>query len=80
MFWLEVSVAATSRLVANALYAAGWPVELWLRRFLGADHQVIGPALFRYGLVFSLALTLFPVALAALLVVNRWLGRPIAGW
>ena len=79
-FFIDWQIVLLYGVVANALYTAGWMVELWLRRFLGADHPVIGPVLFRYGLVFSLALTLMPLGLAVLLILNRLLGRPIAGW
>ena len=79
-FFVEWRIAALYGIMANVCYTAGWVVELWLRRFLGADHRVVGPALFRYGLIASLGLTLTPVPLALLVTLNRWLGQPIPGF
>ena len=79
-FYIEWRIVGLYAVIANAMYTAGWAVELWLRWFLGTDHPVVGPALFRYGLIASLGLTLFPVPFALLVTLNRWLGQPIPGW
>lgn len=52
--------------LANVCYSAGWAVELMVRRALGPEMEPVGPALFRYGFVFSIGLTLFPIALISL--------------
>ena len=79
-FFVDWQLVVLYAVLANVLYTSGWVVELWLRRFLGADHPVVGPVLFRYGLVGSVCLSLFPMVLAVLVTFNRLLGRPIAGW
>ncbi|MGQ0539672.1 MAG: hypothetical protein ACT4R6_12030 [Gemmatimonadaceae bacterium] len=56
---------------ANLCYSAGWAAELVLRRWISDDTGALGAALFRYGFVFSLGLTLVPAGLATLV----WLGR-----
>jgi hypothetical protein len=50
---------------ANLCYSLGAPLELVLERWLGRETYGLGPALFRYGLVYSVGLTLFPIALGA---------------
>ena len=53
--------------LANVCYSGGAAADLALRRWLGHPYgAVIGPALFRYGFVFSVGLTLLPIPLAAL--------------
>jgi hypothetical protein len=66
--WLGVVVYG---LLANASYTLGPAADLYLRRLLGARAPAVAPALFRYGFVFSLGLTLLPIPVAAL----GWLGR-----
>jgi hypothetical protein len=59
--------------LANLCYTLGAPADLALRRLLGERAPAIGPALFRYGFVFSLGLTLLPIPLSLLGWVLRWL-------
>ena len=54
-------------LLANVCYTGGWVFELWIRNMLGRELDPVGPTLFRYGFVFSIGLTLFPVAMISLL-------------
>jgi hypothetical protein len=61
--WL---VALVYGLSANVCYSFGAPVELVLERWLGRETYGVGPALFRYGLIYSVGLTLFPIAFAAI--------------
>ena len=60
--WLGVTAYAVS---ANVCYSFGAPLELLIERWLGQRTYSLGPALFRYGLVYSVGLTLFPLALGA---------------
>ncbi len=56
---------------ANACYTMGWIVDLTLRKWLGRRADFAGPALLRYGFVFSIGLTLLPIPLMAM----TWLVR-----
>jgi hypothetical protein len=56
--------------MANLCYTGGWIAELWLRRLFGREMDPVGPALFRYGFVFSIGLTLFPIAIISLAKVS----------
>lgn len=47
-------------LAANLCYTGGWIVENVVERWLERPVYGLGPALFRYGLVFSIGLTLLP--------------------
>jgi hypothetical protein len=58
---------------ANLCYSLGAPIELLLQRWLGRDTYGVGPALFRYGLVYSVGLTLFPLALGTFAVLAKLL-------
>ena len=60
-------------IAANVCYSLGAPAELLLERWLGRQTYAIGPALFRYGLIYSVGLTLFPLALGAFAVVAKLL-------
>lgn len=62
-------------IAANVCYSAGAPIEILLERWLGRQTYGLGPALFRYGLVYSIGLTLFPVGLAAFVFVARFVGH-----
>ena len=76
-------------LLANLCYTAGPVVDLLARRVGGPDYAPIGPTLFRYGLVFSLGLTLLPILIGVLLAavllgvlfgavrLVGWLGRTL---
>ena len=58
-------------LLANGFYTTGWLAELGMRRWLGDEVAPAGAALFRYGFVFSIGLTLFPAMVSALSWVAR---------
>ena len=68
--WLGVTAYGVA---ANVCYSLGAPLELVLERWLGRQTYGLGPALFRYGLVYSVGLTLFPLALGAFAVVAKLL-------
>ena len=57
--------------LANVCYCLGPLTELALDRFLGDRGPRAGPVLFRQGLLFSVGLTLFPIALAGIALVAR---------
>ncbi len=59
-------VAGVYGLLANVCYTGGWMTELFIRRRGNESLEPVGPALFRYGFVFSVGLTLFPIAVAAI--------------
>ncbi|MFN8653741.1 MAG: hypothetical protein U0133_17680 [Gemmatimonadales bacterium] len=50
-------------LAANLFYSLGAPIDLLLRRRLKEDAGPVAQALFRYGLAFSVGLTLLPIPL-----------------
>lgn len=60
-------------IAANLCYSLGAPTELLLERWLGRETYGLGPALFRYGLIYSVGLTLFPLALGAFAVLAKLL-------
>ena len=68
--WIGVTAYG---IAANLCYSIGAPLELLLQRWLGRETYGLGPALFRYGLVYSIGLTLFPLALGAFAVVAKLL-------
>ena len=77
-----VAIAAVYGLLANVFYSAGPVIDLLARRVGGPDYAPIGPTLFRYGFVFAIGLTLFPMVLAVLWTTVRlviWLGRVLIG-
>jgi hypothetical protein len=57
--------------LANIAYTLGPAADILLRRLFGDRGHVLGPVLFRYGFVFSVGLTLLPIALAGL----SWIAR-----
>lgn len=61
-----IIVPAVYGVLANVCYTGGWMAELWIRKALGREMEPAGPTLFRYGFVFSIGLTLIPVAMASL--------------
>ena len=61
-----LAVAGVYGILANVCYSAGWMAELLIRKALGREMEPVGPALFRYGFVFSVGLTLFPIAVITL--------------
>ena len=58
-------------LLANLCYFLGPLTELAMYRLWGDQAPRAGPALFRQGLLFSVGLTLFPVALIGIATVLR---------
>jgi hypothetical protein len=52
--------------LANLCYSLGPLAELTMYRLWGDEAPRAGPVLFRQGLLFSLGLTLFPIALAGI--------------
>lgn len=50
-------------IAANVCYTLGPAAEMTIEKFLKRPVYGLGPALFRYGLVFSLGLTLLPAAM-----------------
>jgi hypothetical protein len=49
---------------ANICYSFGFCIEALLQRLWGEEVAPVGPTLFRHGLVFSVGLTLVPIAFA----------------
>lgn|SRR5689334_4472353 len=65
-------------IAANVCYSFGWIAESAVERWLGRETYGVGPALFRHGLIFSIGLTLFPVAMAGIFwldKVRHWLAH-----
>jgi len=60
---LAVMVTAYG-VAANLCYSLGAVAELLARRAGGAEWAPVGPALLRYGFVFSVGLTLLPIPVA----------------
>ena len=62
-------------IMANLCYCLGPLVELAMYHFWGDEAPRAGPALFRQGLIFSVGLTLFPIALAGVGIFLRALSE-----
>ena len=60
-------------IAANACYTIGPVTDLILRRVLGLRAPDIAPAMFRYGFVFSVGLTLLPIPLMVFGTLMRFL-------
>lgn len=75
--WFPVpwQVIVAYGLAANVCYTAGWIAENVVERLLRRPVYGLGPAMFRYGLVLSVGITLLPVGLVAIVNV---LGRLLA--
>lgn len=73
-----VGGAAVYGVLANLCYFLGPLTEIAMYRLWGDEAPRAGPVLFRQGLIFSVGLTLFPVALAGLGVAIRLLARLFA--
>lgn len=58
---------------ANVCFTGGWIAELALRPLFGRRTPVVGAALFRYGLAFSVGLTALPICVFSFAFVARWL-------
>lgn len=50
--------------LANLCYTGGWAAELAFNAWWRDDPPNVGPVLFRQGLIFSVGVTLLPLALA----------------
>jgi hypothetical protein len=61
-------------LAANLFYSLGAPIDLALRRVLRERAGPVAQALFRYGVAFSIGLTLLPIPLLVLSTIARLLG------
>jgi hypothetical protein len=66
--WRPIALYAV---LANVCYSFGFPLEIALRKFLGRGAPVVGPAIFRQGLAFSVGLTLMPIVLVSFAWVVR---------
>lgn len=60
VFW---PVIVAYGLFANLFYSLGFITEAAMQRAWHDETPRVGPALFRQGLIFSVGLTLFPIAL-----------------
>lgn len=58
-------------IAANVMYTLGWVMESSMERVWHREAPLIGPALFRQGVAFSVGLTLLPIPLS----VVAWVGR-----
>ena len=75
VFWPGVLVYG---FFANLFYSLGFVTEAAMQRAWHEETPRVGPALFRQGLVFSVGLTLFPVALMGInygFHVLKWILR-----
>ena len=72
---LPLSAIVVYGVMANLCYSMGAPIDLALRRWIGDRAPAVGQALFRYGFVFSLGLTLLPILLVTVGWVARWFGH-----
>ena len=61
--------------MANACYSLGWGIELLARVIWGRSAPMMGPLLFREGLIFSVGLTLFPLMIGTLVRIAS-----VAAW
>ena len=61
--------------MANLFYTFGSVADVFIHRTWGPEYAPVGPAMFRYGFVFSVGLTLLPIPLA----VMAWFARLIFG-
>lgn len=62
-------------LAANVCYSFGWLAEGAIRLVWAERAPLIGPALFRQGLIFSIGLTLLPIPIASAAVSAVWIAR-----
>jgi hypothetical protein len=71
---IPLRVVVAYAILANVCYTFGWLTELGVERMWGNRAPLMGPALFRQGLSFSVGLTLLPVVLAGLYWLIRLAG------
>ena len=57
-------------IAANVCYTSGWIIENIVERWLGRPVYGLGPALFRYGLAFSVGLTVLPAGLWTVMAIG----------
>jgi len=62
--YLPLAAVLVFGVAANVCYTLGWVVESAMERLWDRDAPLIGPALFRQGVAFSVGLTLLPAALS----------------
>jgi hypothetical protein len=65
-------------ILANLFYTLGFATEAAMQRAWHDETPRVGPALFRQGVIFSVGLTLFPIALMSIgwgVQVLRWILR-----
>jgi hypothetical protein len=65
-------------ILANLFYTLGFATEAAMQRAWHDETPRVGPALFRQGLIFSVGLTLFPIALMSIgwaFQLVRWILR-----
>jgi hypothetical protein len=65
-------------ILANVCYTLGFATEAVMQRAWHDETPRVGPPLFRQGLIFSVGLTLFPIALMGIgwgVQVLRWILR-----
>lgn len=77
-FSVLLGVAAVYAVLANLCYFFGPLTEIAMYRLWGDEAPRAGPVLFRQGLIFSVGLTLFPVALTGIGLAVRLLARLFA--
>jgi hypothetical protein len=53
-------------ILANLFYSLGFMTEAVMQRAWGEDTPRVGPPLFRQGLIFSVGLTLLPIAMVGI--------------
>jgi hypothetical protein len=63
-------------IAANLFYSLGAPIHLLLRRTLKESAGPVAQAMFRYGLAFSIGLTLLPIPLFIVSTIVRLLVGP----
>jgi hypothetical protein len=69
-----VGGAVVYAVLANVCYTLGPIVDVFIRKRWGDDYHAVGPALFRYGFVFALGLTLLPIPLSTVGWIIRVFG------
>jgi hypothetical protein len=57
--------------LANLFYTFGPAIDVFIRKRWGDEYHAVGPALFRYGFVFAVGLTLLPIPLVTISKVIR---------
>jgi hypothetical protein len=73
-FHLVWDFAVGYAVLANIGYCLGPAIDLLVHRRWGPRYDAIGPALFRYGLVFAVGVTLLPIPLVLFFWSIRLLG------